>query len=308
VVDVAWYRTLNDEHLERVRQLLLAVCEVDGRPEVPDHGLPAEFRGGMHALATAGNELVGYAHLNTAGDAFGHQVGELFVRPDHRCRGLGHRLIVELTRHAGATEGSGDRLRLWAHGNLPAAAVLAARHGFVPVRELRRMRLEMATEPPAPRVPGGVRLRAFRPGSDEPPVARVNARAFSWHPEQAALTAEDIAATEAEEWFDPDGFLLAERDGTLVGFHWTKVHKRAAGDTSGQPMGEIYVIGVDPEAHGGGLGKALTLAGLRYLHQSGLRQAMLYVESDNTAAVAMYERLGFIPWDSDVQYGRRPGS
>ena len=53
------------------------------------------------------------------------------------------------------------------------------------------------------------------------------------------------------------------------------------------------MIAVDPPFHGRGLGKALTLAGLEHLSSLGITNSMLYVESDNTAAVATYEKLGF---------------
>jgi mycothiol synthase len=99
----------------------------------------------------------------------------------------------------------------------------------------------------------------------------------------------------AQPWFDPAGFLIAEQDGAMVGFHWTKVHPDG--------LGEVYVLGVDPERHGGGLGRALTVAGLRYLYDRGLRTVLLYVESDNAAALAVYRRLGFTTWKTDVMYG-----
>ncbi|NUS62933.1 MAG: GNAT family N-acetyltransferase, partial [Saccharothrix sp.] len=85
-------------------------------------------------------------------------------------------------------------------------------------------------------------------------------------------------------------------DGRLLGFHWTKAHTAE--------LGEVYVVGVDPDAQGGGLGKAITLAGLAHLRAAGLTEVMLYVESDNAAALAVYDRLGFTRWDSDVQYAR----
>jgi mycothiol synthase len=92
----------------------------------------------------------------------------------------------------------------------------------------------------------------------------------------------------AEPWFEPGGLRLHEREGRLAGFCWTKIHRRPTGD-----LGEIYVIGVDPDFHGRGLGVPMTAAGLQWLSARGLRTGMLYVEAGNLPAIATYERLGF---------------
>jgi mycothiol synthase len=68
------------------------------------------------------------------------------------------------------------------------------------------------------------------------------------------------------------------------------------------------VVGVDPEAQGGGLGRALTLAGLHHLRGRGLGQVLLYVEADNLAARRLYERLGFDHVATDAQYRSRSGA
>jgi mycothiol synthase len=93
-----------------------------------------------------------------------------------------------------------------------------------------------------------------------------------------------------------------ERTGKLAGFHWTKVHPDRPG------LGEVYVLGVDPDEQGRGLGRALTLVGLHHLAErlSGEREpvVMLYTEADNTAAVCTYQRLGFAVSGVDTAYAQ----
>ena len=115
------------------------------------------------------------------------------------------------------------------------------------------------------------------------------------------MTRADLDARIAEPWFDPAGFFLAWRGDELLGYHWTKVHREPAGD-----FGEVYVVGIAPTAQGGGLGRLLTLTGLHHLASRGLGEVLLYVESDNAAAVAVYQRLGFTHAASDthVMYAR----
>jgi mycothiol synthase len=298
--DGEWRQELDEKQLEDVRGLLLAVREADGRPEVePEGPLPGEFDGGEHLVACVEGEVVGYAHLDTTGDSFGHQVAELFVHPAHRDRGYGAKLLQALDERAAVG------FRVWAHGDHPGARRLAQEAGLERKRELLILHTRVeGADWPEPVLRDGVSLRTFVPGQDEEAVVRVNARAFDWHPEQGALTADDVRADEARPWFDADGFFLAEKNGEVIGFHWTKVHEPTPGRFDGERVGEVYVVGVDPAAQGGGLGRALTLAGLRYLASRGLRQIILYVDGDNAPALAVYTKLGFARHETDVQYGR----
>jgi mycothiol synthase len=162
---------------------------------------------------------------------------------------------------------------------------LATAAGLVLVREVLQLRR------PLPVGPGpALDVRAFRPGTDDDAFLEVNNRAFRWHPDQSGWTADDLRRHEAEPWFDPEGFLLHERDGRLAGFCWTKVHP--AGDVEPE-IGEIYVIATDPDFTGIGLGRALTLAGLDHLARQGITVGMLHVEGTNDAARGLYDSLGF---------------
>ncbi|MFF4878363.1 mycothiol synthase [Micromonospora sp. NPDC000668] len=255
-----------------------------------DPGAPA-----VHLIARADDgTLTGYAHLDTTDPVGGIGV-ELVVHPAYRRRGTGRALV------RGVLASATGPLRAWAHGDHPSAAALAVDLGFTRVRVLWQLRRPLAAPLPEPRLADGVVLRAFRPGADDAAWLALNARAFAEHPEQGRWTSDDLRVRLAEPWFDPAGFLLAEETATgrLLGFHWTKVHERPGSAR----IGEVYVLGVEPTAHGGGLGRALTTAGLAYLRdRRGLDRVMLYVDDSNTGAVALYERLGFARWSAHINY------
>jgi mycothiol synthase len=247
-------------------------------------------------LTTAQGEMAGYAHVDADTPARDLS-GELVVHPRYRGHGLGLALVRELTAQA-----DGHRVQLWAHGDLPAAGRLARAAGFERFRALWQMRRPLAGPLDPPVFPPGSTLRTFRPGQDEDEWLSLNARAFAKHPEQGAWTRHDLELREREPWFDPAGFFIATHDGVMTGFHWTKISGPADAPAD---IGEVYVVGVDPGQQGTGLGRALTLAGLGYLRDRGLAQAMLYVDEDNVPAIRMYSSLGFTRYRIDAMYRQR---
>ena len=187
-----------------------------------------------------------------------------------------------------------DGAQLWIRDVAEGDDQAARRHRFEPYRDLWQLRCRLPAEP------SGLSTRAFNI-DDIDEFVTVNNRAFHWHPEQGGIGAGDVRDRMAEPWFDADGFRLHHRDGRLAGFCWTKVH----GDHD-PPLGEIYVIAVDPDFSGRGLGGPMTLAGLEWLSARGLTVGMLYVESDNHPANAVYRRIGFEHHHTDRAYRRRP--
>ncbi|SEP58604.1 mycothiol synthase [Microlunatus flavus] len=286
------------ELFAQVEDLIAAAAASDGVPALNEAGVLAlrhPHRGGTrHLVAAVDGDAVGYGQLASDG------TGQVVVGPSYRRRGVGRRLVAALLEQAAR---QGLPLRVWALGNTPAAAGLAARTGLVAERVLLVMRRPLA-DLPAPVVPPGVVVTTFRPGADEDAWLHVNARAFAHHPEQGAIDREDLAERTAEPWFDPAGFFLArsvEDDAPgapVLGFHWTKQH-----DAIGEPgLGEVYVLGVDPDAQGRGLAKALLLTGLAHLRDAGDETVELYVEADQAGPVGLYTAYGFTESSRDVMY------
>ena len=172
---------------------------------------------------------------------------------------------------------------------------VATTFGLTPQRRLYQMRRSLPTG-----LPAAIVTRPFDVERDLEEWVRVNNRAFAWNPEQGSWTTANVLARMDEPWFDPAGFLIHERDGRLAGFCWTKIHSSAT-----PPIGEIYVVAVDPDFHGLGLGHSLTLAGLESIADRGVIIGMLFVDADNTNAIRLYDKLGFVITRTDCLYGGR---
>jgi mycothiol synthase len=291
VPTLTWILRPSNGQIAAVVGLLAAAAVFDGVGPISEAAsLRLHHPGtGAHLLAhDAAGTLVGYAALDERAE---RRTAEFAVHPQHRRGGIGGALLAALL---GRVPGP---LWVWAHGEHPAALRLAERAGLARKRELLQLRRGL-DQPILPRaLPGGVTLRSFVPGEDESAVVQVNNRAFSWHPEQSHWDVDALAMREAQPWFDPKGFLLAvDEQGRVLGFHWTKAHPEGPG--------EVYVIGVDPDAQGTGLGAALIAAGMEYLREQGLAEVMLYVESDNATALQTYRKLGFRHHHTDVEFLR----
>jgi mycothiol synthase len=258
-----------------VERLLAAAAAED------DHA-PIEHPGEAHdAVLLLAADGAGYGEVTPIPG--GWQVAYA-VDPEARTPGSTVAADLLVAARRVVAERGGGRLQLWVDRPTAPVERLLAGAGFSAERALYQMRRPLPLDGSAPEL----ETRAFVRGQDEEAWVAVNNRAFSWHPEQGGWTVADVEAHEAEAWFDPDGFLLREEEGQLVGFCWTKVH--AAHEP---PLGEIYVIAVDPGAGRRGLGRQLVVAGLAYLADRGLRVGMLYCDATNRPALKLYVDLGF---------------
>jgi len=295
---------LDDQHRAGVLALITAALDHDGVPPISEHVLLHLRHGGdkadCHIISCDGPTVVGYAHLDLTDEVEGPSA-EIVIHPQYRGQGFAQEILTK------AREVAGDRIRLWSHGDLPAARELAVHNGFKRIRTVIQMRRSLAEALPA--IDNQIAIRTFLPEMDNEEWLALNNRSFIAHPDQGNWEAKDLAIRTQEDWFQPTGFFIATIDAKMVGFCWTKIHgghshehEGEAGQHDHDPIGEIYIMGVDPSFAGHGLGRTITLAGLRYLRQNGLLSAMLYVDSDNEAALALYDSLGFAEFGRDVLY------
>lgn len=280
-----------DEAREPFLRLVARAALVDGQHPFNDQAQIDAGKGTRSLLlAERGSTVVGAAIV-------GQGELEFVIDPEWREEGLGRQLLEIVLRNNG--EGP---LLAWAHGDHPASRRLAETHRFDAVRTLLQLRRELSTESaPGGRmdIPAGFTVSPFRGGRDADDWVELNARVFADHDEQGSITAEDLSFRLSETWFDPDDFLLLrDSDGRLVGYNWLKVEP-------GDAVGEIYVVGVEEGHAGQGLGRHLMNLGLARLVERGCSQAALYVDADNTRAVALYRSLGFTDHTIDVQYAQR---
>lgn len=255
-----------------------------------------------YAVVFDANQPIAFAWCDGVSAEFG-------VHPDHRGAGLGTRLLTEVRRRY-------PDVAVWAHGNLPGAAGVAAAAGLHPVRELWYMECDLQvieelmesspeefqaslTPPPA------MVVRSFRP-EDTQAWLQTNAAAFANHPEQGRIDHHDFAELRAQPWWQPHLLRVVENTRAdahtpqLAGFVWLK--PQAPGEM------EIFVLGVHPHYQGQKLGNLLVREGLATAVNLGATRSMLYVDGADTIATHLYERFGFKHVSTDVQYAASPSA
>jgi mycothiol synthase len=270
-----------------VDALIQAATATDGVPPVGEHKYLKLHNGADAAravLAWDGKHLVGYAQLLLADRL---ATAEVVVRPTHRRQGIGRAVLAAV--EAAALAAGARELKLWAYGALPASEAIAARREIVPSRSLLQLQVPLVNLP-STSVPEGYAIRTFDTVRDREPWLRLHNAVFADHPENGTWSLDDLAMRLAQPWFAAGDFLLAEREGQLVGFNWLKRVPEAPPE---HPEGEIYIIGVGDTERGRGLGRSLALLGLHHLRAEGMESCTLYVEADNAPALALYRSLGF---------------
>jgi mycothiol synthase len=279
-------RRLPTDDLSEVDQLLLAVERADGQRPLSDHlwidlrqgGRPGYV--GLLGWQPGHDHLIAYCQVSRGNDSWAL---DLIVHPHHRYEmaTIGPQLLTEainVIREAG-----GGHVHWWVFEPTGIHASLGQSIGLHAGRTMLQMQVALPLQEVA-----DIATTPFRSGVDDERWLAVNNAAFADHLEQGGWTQSTLESRKQEPWFNPNGFLLHNVGDELAGFCWTKVHLETS-----PVIGEIYVIAVHPRFGGKGTGRALTIAGLAFLHRAGISTGMLHVDADNERAVQLYKSLGF---------------
>jgi mycothiol synthase len=293
VLEVSVRRPVAPADVETIRAVAALATQSAGHPVLGDSvWRDLDHPSALSAVVVArdGAKAVGALHLGPGASpaAPGVRLSPV-VAPGSSLADVGRELVDAAL---GDVRERGDGpIELLVLGAGDAWHAVAAGLGLRAARELWQLRRSLPAA--APRWPPGVRVLPFEPGADEDEWLVVNNRAFADDPDQGGWSRETLEGREREPWFDPAGFLLAFDDRGLAGFCWTRVHPPVP-PLEVETVGEIYVIGVDPDRQGTGLGRALVLAGLQDLHERrGATDGVLFVDAGNEAAVSLYRSIGF---------------
>jgi len=298
-------RRMGEADIAAISVLLEAASTADGHRALGEHQWLDLVQGGREGFAgfvarECGRErVVAYAQISRGNDA--SWAVEYVVHPRWRSGSADLQQDLLSTALGEIAAQGGGHVHLWVPKPGPVNDAVAEAVGMRRGRELIQMRRSLPVTGESAAIP----VRPFRTGEDELAWLEVNNRAFHGHPEQGSWDLATISERERQPWFDPSGFLMHERDGRLAGFCWRMLHEPEDDVMSGatnHQLGEIYVIAVDPDFRGRGLGRQLMLAGLASLCERGVSTGMLYVDHDNEAARKLYFSLGFVDDHTDRAY------
>jgi mycothiol synthase len=293
--------------LRRIRALHDAALALDGHESMGEavwRDLAAPGPASSGFLATRDGVDVAYAHVAALDTAVADRylIG-LCVHPDARDDPAVAVVVLDESL-AWITDLGGGHAVLWLHGVTDGGDAAALGAGFAAARDLIEMRVRLPLHVPL-EWPPGIEVRAFRPGADDAAWLAVNNRAFAGHPEQGDWEPATLHRRMAEPWFDPELLRLAFDADGLVGSIWMKLHEQAPGAGAHElPLGEIFVIGVDPRAQELRLGRPLAICGLDLVSARGAPVGMLFVAAEHARARRLYTSLGFHEHRRDRAYER----
>jgi mycothiol synthase len=191
-----------------------------------------------------------------------------------------------------------------AHANIPheqrRAKRLFSKMGFRFVRRYLELRLDLSRARLSHFSKTTFWLRHLRKGEEEK-LTQIQNRSFANTWGYSPNTPENIIYRINLPHCSLEDIILAFKVDKPIGYCWTRMNYGEDNHEVGG-QGRIYMLGVDPDYRGKGVGMQVLTAGLSYLKSRGVRIVQLTVDRDNKAARALYRMVGFEGYKSNVWY------
>jgi len=250
----------------------------------------------LFVVETGGN-IIGYTDI-TPELNIRRVVLSCFISPDHRRHGLASKLLDHAAHRAREL---GVKV---AHVNISqdnaVARIVLPRLGFRFVRRFFQLRLDISKVRWQDIDQAGLELCHLQRG-DEDKLTRIQNRAFAGTWGYNLNTMEEIIYWTNLSGSSPEDVILMRDGDKVVGYCWTGI---AHGAGSDERTGRVFMLGVDPDYRGRGVGKRVLLAGLSYLKSRGFQVVELTVDSRNKIACSLYRSVGFEVRTSSLWYGK----
>lgn len=244
-----------------------------------------------------GGKIVGFASVTPERIAR-RAILDCVVHPEHRRRGLATRLLGCALQRAEEVDA-----RL-AHVNVREDNTIAnnvlSRFGFGVVRRFLELRLQLSEVQIPEATHDAYPCLHLQPG-EEDKLTRIQNRCFTGTWGYNPNTTKEIVYRLNSGGRSPEDVVLICENDKPVAYCWTIIYPENGVD-SGKKSGRIYMIGVDPDFRGRGLGRIALLAGLSHLKARDVQVIDLTVDSENSPARALYQSTGFKVWTSSLWY------
>jgi mycothiol synthase len=288
-------RTYSFEDLDRLTQFEAQV-EKHGENRISSSpgsmiealGLPNHHPEDNLFIAERRGEIIGYADVMPE-RIIRRAVVSCLIRPGSGEWNLSESLVERALTRA-------QELRLnRVHVNVARENVKAKRFFYKMDFHFVRRFIEMRLALPQARLPNlrstTFRLRGLKRGEEEI-LTQIQNRSFTNTWGFNPNTVEEIVYRIGLPHCSPSDIILAyDRDKT-IGYCWTRVFKGES-NAEGGALGRIYMLGVDQDHRGKGVGSTVLAAGLSLLRRRGLGVVQLTVDSGNRAALTLYRAAGF---------------
>jgi mycothiol synthase len=211
------------------------------------------------------------------------------VHPSHRRKGMATELFNCAIRHARQAELNAAQICI-SEANTPAKK-MALRFDMKFTRHFIEFKLDLAGIQLPDVAPGEYIVRQLQSGEEDHLTAIQNisfAESWGFNPNTTAEILYRVHLSSCS----PEDIIMAYRKDQPVGYCWTRILTDETSKTKTR-IGEIHMIGVDPDFRGRRLGRIILLAGLSHLKRKGIEKVELTADAEDPAARRLYESAGF---------------